>query len=101
MRTDSARYRSNPGERELVRDNRSPARCSEAYGHFPLIFKRLLNPSVRLSTTYLVVCPPEPQWDVLFARANPLPVNGLGQGSRNVAPALKGVKQYLCNDFAT
>jgi hypothetical protein len=32
---------------------------------------------------------------------NPLPVNGLGQGWRNVSPVLKGVKQFLCNGFAT
>jgi hypothetical protein len=30
-----------------------------------------------------------------------LPVNSLGQDSRNVAPVLKGVKQYLCKGFAT
>jgi hypothetical protein len=30
-----------------------------------------------------------------------LPVNSLGQDSRNVAPVLKGVKQYLCNASAT
>jgi hypothetical protein len=35
-----------------------------------------------------------------FLTDNPLPVNGLGQGWRNVAPVLKGVKQYLCNGFA-
>jgi len=32
---------------------------------------------------------------------NPLPINDLGQGWRNVAPVLKGVKQYLCNDLGT
>jgi hypothetical protein len=36
-----------------------------------------------------------------FLAANPLPVNSLGQDWRNVAPVLKGVKQYLCIALGT
>jgi hypothetical protein len=36
-----------------------------------------------------------------FFMGNPLPVNTLGQGWRNVAPVLNAVKQYLCNAFRT
>jgi hypothetical protein len=41
-----------------------------------------------------------PQLSVPLLIANPLRVNDLGRGWRNVAPVLKAVKQYLCNGFA-
>ena len=40
----------------------------------------------------MITLPVAPQGNVLLIVVNPLPVNSLGQGWRNVAPVLKPVK---------